>query len=366
MAGSRFRTARYARAWLIGPSDFVEDELTLDRQGTPVPATLARPLHAGGALPGWVVLHGVTRRGRAHAQLTRFTRTIVSTGAVAIVPEVPEWRDFRLAPRLALPTVRAAITALRESGLVQDAPVGVIGFSFGAPHAIAATGQADLRDEVAGSVAFGGYCSLQRTVRYLMTGRHEWQGRRHMRTPDPYGRWIVASNYLTRVPGHEDAEDVSGALRALCAEAGDKEIPAADPRLDVLKVELRAALAEERRALFDLFAPAGAELPDPGRSEDMAESLASAARGVEPDIEPNRALADVELPVHLMHARYDNLIPYTEGLRLRECLPGGTWARVTVTRLFGHSGQNSFPSLARALRELPVFLPALRSVLRLV
>jgi len=366
MAASRFRTARYARAWLAGPNNVVEQDVSLDRDGMVVPATLARPLEEAGPLPAWVVLHGVTRRGRQHEQLARFTRTIVSTGAVAIVPEVPEWRNFELAPRLAVPTVRAAIAGLRASGWARDAPVGLIGFSFGAPHAIAATAHPDIRDEVAGSVAFGGYCSLQRTVRFLMTGTHDWGGRAHRLVPDPYGRWIVAANYLTAIPGYEDATDVTDALRALCAEAGDRGIPSADPSLDALKRDLRARLSKGRRALFDLFAPAAAKLPDAGRAVEIAEQLAAAAHRVEPDIEPGPALARVGLPVHLLHARHDNLIPYSEGLRLRECLPESTWSRVTITRLFGHSGQNSFPSLARALRELPTFFAALRRVLRLV
>ena len=366
MAEQRFRTLRYARAWLAGPTDYVEQELTLERDGTPIPATLARPRSATGRLPGWVVLHGVTRRGRAHGQLARFTRTIVSTGAVAIVPEVPEWRDFRLAPRLAVPTVRAAIAGLRASGWARDARVGLIGFSFGGPHAIAATGHPDLRDELAGSVAFGGYCSLRRTVRFLMTGMHDWNGVEQRLIPDAYGRWIVAANYLTSVPGCEDAGDVTEALRVLCAHAGDHDIPGVDPRLDSLKAELRGTLPEERRELFDLFAPESARLPEAAHAGWMAEELAGAARRTEPAIEPAPALADVELPVHLLHARHDNLIPYSEGLRLHRFLPERTPSRVTVTRLFGHSGQNSFPSLVRVLRELPVFLPALRSVLRLV
>jgi len=366
MATPNFRTARYAHAWLTGPARHVEEELRLDREGLSVPASLVRPLARSERLPAWVVLHGVTRRGRLHEQLARFTRALVSTGAVAIVPEVPEWRDFQLAPGLAVPTVKTAITALRESGCARDAPVGIIGFSFGAPHAIAATAHPDIRDQVAGSVAFGGYCDLSRTVRFLMTGAHEWKGRTHRLTPDPYGRWIVAANYVASVPEYEGAGDVSDALRALCAEAGDLGIPSADPKLDALKSELRRRLPAERRELFDLFAPEGDSLPDPRRSEEVADQLVAAARRVQPDIEPAAALARVGSPVHVLHGRNDNLIPYSEGLRLRRCLPGGTRAKLTITRLFGHSGQSSLASLAWSIGELPSFLAALRGVLRLV
>ncbi len=362
----RLRTVRYARAWLQGTTSFVDQEVTLDRGDRSVLGTITRPLGASQPLPAWVVLHGVTRRGRSHGQLQRFTRALVETGAVAIVPEVPEWRNFDLAPRLAVPTIKAAIGGLRESGWARDAPAGVIGFSFGAPHAIGATAHPDIAEWVAGSVGFGGYCSMERTIRFLMTGEHEWKGRTRRLVPDAYGRWIVAANYLRAVPELAEAGDVAAALRSLAAVAGDEVVPSLDPRLDVIKRELREKVAEERRSLFDLFAPESRSMPDAARAAETAESLAAAVRRVDPLGEPAGVLAEVTHPVHVLHGRHDNLIPFSEGLRLRDSLPAATWSRATITRLFGHSGQNNLAAALGSLRELPVFLAALRSVLRLV
>jgi hypothetical protein len=50
---------------------------------------------------------------------------------------------------------------------------------------------------------------------------------------------------------------------------------------------------------------------------------------------------------------------------LRDTLQPDVESRATITRLFGHSVQDS-PSLLRAVRETPPFLRALRGVLRLV
>ena len=362
----RLRTFRYARAWLAGTASFVDQEVTLDRGDRRVLGTITRPLGTSGPLPAWVVLHGVTRRGRSHEQLQRFTRALVQTGAVAIVPEVPEWREFDLAPRLAVPTIRAAVAGLRESGWARDAPAGVIGFSFGAPHAIGATAHPDVADAVAGSVGFGGYCSMERTIHFLMTGEHEWKGRTRRVIPDAYGRWIVGANYLTAVPELADAGDVAAALRSLAAVAGDEGVPSLDTRLDATKRELREQVAEEHRALFDLFAPAANSLPEPRRAAELVEALAAAVRQVDPLGEPAGVLAGVTHPVHVLHGRYDTLIPFSEGLRLRDSLPSATWSRATITRLFGHSGENNFSAALRSARELPQFLAALRSVLRLV
>jgi dienelactone hydrolase len=366
MASNRFRTARYTRAWITGRHRSVEEEVRLERDGTAVAASLVRPDGRRRPFPAWVVLHGITRRGREHAQLARFTHAVVSTGAVAIVPEVPEWQALSLAPGLAIPTIRAGVAGLRSSGWARDAPVGVIGFSFGAPHAVSATAHPDLRDDLAGAVSFGGYCDLARTVRFLMTGTHEWQDHVYRLTPDPYGRWIIAANYLTSIEAHRDAHDVTRALRSLAQKAGDLGVPSLSPQLDPYKAELRAGIADERVALFDLFAPGSVILPDLERGTRMAEALVDAAVRAEPEIDPHAALAEVQHPVHLLHGRRDHLIPFSESLRMREALPEGTPAQTTITRLFGHSAQDSFPSFLKAVREVPVFLSALRKVLRLV
>ena len=199
-----------------------------------------------------------------------------------------------------------------------------------------------------------------------MTGTHEWKGHGYRLTPDPYGRWIVGANYLTSIAEYSDADDVAHALGALAAHAGDSGIPSLDPRLDPYKAELRAALEEEHLPLFDLFAPGSAILPDVRRGSEIAEALVEAARRTDPDMEPHQALGEVERPVHLLHGRRDHLIPFSESLRLRDALPPDTPSEMTITRLFGHSAQDSFPSMLRAAREVPVFFAALRRVLRLV
>lgn len=361
-----FRTARYAHAWLTGHDSCVTEGIRLDRDGTSVSAVVCRPRSVQRPLPVWVVLHGITRRGPAHPQLARFTRAVVSAGAVVIVPEVPEWMALDLAPEVTIPTVKASIAGLRGSGHALDAPVGLIGFSFSAPHAVTATAHPELEKEVAGSVSFGGYCDLECAVRFLMTGAHDWKGRGYRLTPDPYGRWLIGANYLTLIPEYAGATDVSDALRQLAAYAGDTGISSLDSRLEPRRAQLRASVGRQHLGLFDLFAPGNAKLPEPQRAEEMAAALVTAAVKGSPGMDPRTALAEVTRPVHLVHGRRDQLIPFSESLRLNDLLRESASTHLTVTRLFGHSAQDSFPSVIKALREVPAFAAALRRVLRMV
>jgi len=359
MSSSALRTARYIRAWVTGRADVIEVEITLDRDGLPVPATLLRPRGARQPLPAWIVMHGITRPGRTHAQLIRFTRALTATGAAVIVPDVPEWRQMDIAPGLTGCTIRGCIDALHSMPEVRPEPYGLVGFSFGAPHTIAAMSDPTISEYVGTALGFGGYCDLERTIHFMFTGQHEHGGESHAQRPDPYGRWIVGANYLTAVPGYEDAGDVAQELRALASLAGDTGSVAWDPIYDPAKREARTRIAEERLALFDLIAPPADTEPEPIAAARLASQLAEAGERVEPTMAVGPALRRVTQPVHILHGHQDHLIPFTEGLRLKETLPPNPDSYATVTRLFGHSAQDPLPSPARAAREIPIFLRAM-------
>lgn len=362
MASATLRALRYLRSWQAGVHSADESEVHLDRGEDRVPATLFLPRGQRSGLPGWVVLHGITRPGRAHPGLLRFARALSHSGAAVLIPEVPEWRELRLSPDRALPTIRAAILALDARSETAPGRVGVVGFSFGAPQALVAAGDPAVRGHLAAAVAFGGYCDLPRTLDFLFTGRVEGYGVQEYIRPDPYGRWVVGANYLTAVPGMEDTADVAGALHTLAAAAGERRIESWDPEYDPFKASLRATLSPAHRELFDLFAPPSHREPDPDAVRELVESLARVAAERDPLLDPRPHLGRVEVAVHLVHGRQDHLIPFTETLRLRDALPPGR-VRTTITRLFRHSDDAGLGSLLGTAREGLRFLGALRRIL---
>ena len=357
------RTLRYARSWKNGCAVALQ-EIEVEREGLTLPATFAAPVAHRGELPGWIILGGITQMGRFHPQLSRFAHALASSGAAVVVPEVPEWKDLRLAPSIAVPTVRAAVRALDARPEVRHGRYGLVGFSFGAPHAAMAASHEELAERIAGVVSFGGYCSLERTMRFQLTGLHEWQGETRHIDPDPYGRWVLASNYLTQVPGYEDAADVAAALRRLALAATQQRVPAWDPRHDALKGELRKSLCSRRQALFDLFAPHTAS--PAGNLEEleaMGLALALACRRSDPLLDPMLVLSRLRVPLHLFHGRGDRLVPYTESLRFHEGVSAGLTAHVTVTGLFAHSADHRPAAISDRLREGMILFRGLRRML---
>jgi acetyl esterase/lipase len=221
-----------------------------------------------------------------------------------------------------------------------------------------------LKGRVRGILGFGTYHSLADTVRFGLTGQFEWRERTEYLRPDPYGRWVVASNYLHRIPGYEEAEDVSRALGELATLAGRHGIMSWDPSSDPFKERVLAAVSPGNRGLFRLFAPVAAREPDPVLARELFPLLAEAGRATHPGLEvPESLPTGVLPPVRLIHGRHDHLIPFTETLALERFLRKRADVTATVTDLFAHSKGSG----RRVVRpgEAVRFLSAIRGALRL-
>ena len=364
---------RFARSFMTGWAPVVESEIEIEREGRRLPASLLMPRAAarrarGGRRPPtpvWVVLHGITRSGRAHPYLARFARAIASTGNAVLVPEIPEWREIELSTDATTATIVASLQALKARPGLASQQVGLVGLSFGAPQAIIAAADPALAGRIACVVAFGGYCSVEESARFQFTGVHELDGRRESLAPDPYARWVVGANYLTRIPGHEGAGRVAGALRALAAFTGDHNLLATDPELEPQRRRLADELGPDERSLFEVLAPPAGTLPDPARGARMADALGQVMART-PKLNPVPHLERLDVPVRLLHGAADQLFPYTQTVKLGRVFPPGANVTTTVTGLFAHASGRERSSPLRTAAEALRFLNALASIFRLM
>ena len=205
--------------------------------------------------------------------------------------------------------------------------------------------------------AWGGYCDIHRLFRFGITGEYEVDGVHYRTKPDPYGGWIMAGNYLTAMPGHENDQALAKVMHTLAIAAGEAGVNAWDPAFDPLKLELRATLPPEQRVLFDKLAPqttmafADSELEDARR---LADALSDAALRTDPLLDPTPFLPRVRIRTLIAHGRDDRLVPFTESVYLHRALDPAVRAGFMITSLFAHSG-GTRPELGRtgvALEEV--------------
>ncbi|MDE2875207.1 MAG: hypothetical protein OXQ93_07180 [Gemmatimonadota bacterium] len=313
--------------------------------------------------PGWVLLHGVTLPGPDHPAIVRFAAALARSGAVVLVPDIPTWRRLDLDPRPAQTALARAAEQLATDPRVRPGGVVLVGLSLGFPQVLRVGAELARKGFVRGLGGFGSYCRLANTLRFGLTGQFRWRGRTHYLRPDPYGRWVVAANYLHRVPGCEDAECVSRALHRLAVLAGERRILSWDPGYDVAKDDLERSIPAAHRPLFRLFAPPADREPRPDPAREMTGLLADAAHRTHPELAPTGPHGVPPPPVRLLHGRRDHLIPFTETLALERLLRKRADVSATITGLFAHS-RESGPTASR-IRESAGFFKGLKEMMAL-
>lgn len=362
-------TVRFLHQFLVRREAAVVIEETTYRRGDrTLPATLYHPRRITRPLPGWLTLHGLTYQGREHASLRRLARSLAASGAVVLVPDLPEWRALRVAPETAVETIKAAVAELDALGMTEPGRIGVMGFSFGATQALIAAADPLLRNRLAGVVSWGGYADIRAATRFAFLGEHALDGRAYRLDPDPYGRWILAGNYLGFLDEYSDGE-LPAACLELALEAGRRQMVAWDQAMDPLKEEARRGLGAGDRDLFDLIAPpTGTTLDLAARQRlgALVDRMLPAALASEPLLDPGPYLGRVPVPVFLAHGRGDRLVPWTEMVRLRQALPSDQVAFSGITALFSHStGERRVPSPAAAI-DAARFIRLMHRMLRLI
>ena len=362
-------TLRFLRQYFRPRADIIDvAETTFTRGAETLPATIYRHRQREHYRTAWVVLHGITYRGRQHKGLQRFASSMAAAGHLVFIPEIPEWSRFKVAPALAVPTIRAAVHALHERADIDRNRIGLFAFSFGGTQSIIAANEASIQTELRGLVSWGGYQSIATLLRFGLTGEHELDGSTYQVVPDPYGRWIVGANYLTRMSGFEDLDDVARALLELATEAGTRGIYAGDPVFEPMKAKLAERFTGEKLRTFDVFAPRGGVVGvDRGYALELLGPLTDTILRVDPLMDPTSALRNLNVRTFLAHGRDDRLIPFTESVRASRQIPGRIMAGCAVTGLFAHSGGTSSSlNTAGKLREGRLFLSTLDRALSLI
>lgn len=372
MPGAWLDALRFLKGWIRPPGGLRVREVSAEPEGggPPVPATRVEPpertVSSSSAPVGWVLLHGLTRSGREHSSLVRFTRALAGTGGRVLIPEIHEWTRMRFAPERAQAVIRGAVRTMALDPGTAPGGVVLVGFSFGAPQALLAGSDPALRPHLRGVVGWGGYADLERTVRFHFTGEHGWKDERFHTRPDPYGRWVVGANCLPLSPELSESVPVADALRRLALEAGARQVMAGDPALEPMRDHLRRGLPRRLRPLYDVFAPPRGRKPDRAAALEVVDLMVPAARRSMPLLDPIPRVETLPVPVRLHHGRSDTLIPFTETLRLAEALASrAPQLRSGVTGLFAHSGGTPGGRLAARVREGPAFVGTLAGILEL-
>jgi len=293
----------------------IEEQITFQSTVTE-PARIYHPV--GIAHPSaLVVVPGVHHLGMEEPRLRRFARALASHGYLVLTPQVDDLADYNITRGSATVIGDAVHELARRSG---SQKVGLLGLSFAGGMALIAASDPAVQQQLSGVIAIGAHDDLTRVLNFFETDQ--------TRAPDgtllnmqahEYGSLVTAYSHATAFFSPQDVAQARITLRTLLwenlpqahAEAA-KLSPAGQARMAQLFVhDTKSLVADTQRA----FLAARPEL-------DAAS--------------PHYYLAQVHVPVMLLHGSADNVVPPTETLWLEKDLPKGVLKAALISPAIGH------------------------------
>jgi dienelactone hydrolase len=267
--------------------------------------------------PSLVLVHGVHRLGIDEPRLVRFSRAIASSGVVVMTPEVKEIADYRVDPRSIDTIGKAAEMCEKRLG---SGKAGVMGMSFAGGLSLLAAADPRFAKSIGFVVAIGAHHDLARVSRFFATNQ--------VVHPDGSAAHLEAHGYgaLVLVYAHAElffpAEDVPAARDALRLWLWDDRA-AARARQEDVSPESWAKLDVLFGGPMDLIAPELLQAIEHDR-EAMIH------------VSPHGHLANMEVPVFLLHGAGDTVIPAAETEWIAREVPASALRSALVSRAIVH------------------------------
>lgn len=306
------------------------EDVMIEGANGPLPARLYLP--GGVRHPrGMVAVHGIHHLALEEPRLVAFARAVAASGLAVLTPQVDSLADYHV-DASSIPAIGDSALWLQQR--LKTGPVTVTGISFAGGLSLLAATDPKYAPHIRALVLMGAYDDLARVSRFLATGQQELpDGRTEPHPAHDYGAAVFVYAHLNQFFPAEDLSVAHEALRDWLWEQPDKAKPLIEKLSPASQATMDALLARR----IDEVRP---QILDAIRT-DQAELAA---------ISPDDHVANLRIPVYILHGSADNIIPPAESLWLAKDLPHGVVKDVLITGAFSHVDPEKDASLGEELR----------------
>jgi dienelactone hydrolase len=280
---------------------------------------------------GSLLNHGVIDTGKHDPRLKRFAVILCRAGFVVFVPDLEGMRSFHISPS-DTDEVQDAFEALLSREETRPDSCGIFSFSYGAGPAMIAACRPAIRQKVRFLVSFGGYYDLKNVLSFLATGHFEFGGHRYFRKPQEYGKWVFLANNLDLLESPADRAVLKDIVQV---KLRDEKAPV-DRYL--------ARLGEGGRNTLNLLSHG-----DPSQTEGFIRKLPPSVQSTMKALSVSPLLKNLQADLILAHGEDDDLIPFTETLRLAKAASDHRKVYLQILKSYAHVDPEPHPFSPRDL-----------------
>jgi hypothetical protein len=268
---------------------------------------------------GILLNHGVIDTGKDDPRLKHFAEILCRSGFVVFIPDFQGMRSFRIAPS-DIGEIQAAFEHFISMGnYVLPHSCGLFGFSYGAGPTILAASHPVIRNKVRLVMAFGAYYDLKNVLSFMASGHFAFEGKRYFRQPQEYGKWVFLANNLDFVVSPEDRSVLQRIIK----------IKLRDEKASIK--HFLPLLGEEGKNILTLLSHS-----DPGQTEKLIKKLPPGLQTYIETLAVGPAIKGLKANLILAHGEDDDMIPFTETLRLARAVSDPHRVYVKILRSYSH------------------------------
>lgn len=279
----------------------------------PVEAQLYRP--EGGMARAVLLVPGIHSMGIREPRLTGLATDLAATGVTVMTMALPDLMQYQITARSSDVIEDAVAWMAERRELAPDERVGMIGISFAGGLAIVAAGRPSIRDKVAFVVSFGGHGDLQRTMRYLASGRAPEVPGLRTHPPHDYGVAVILYAGADRVVPKEQVAALREGIATFLYASQLTLVDMNQANATFQKArEMAKTLPEPSATLLEYVNDRNVKALGP-----ILLPHIEAEKG-DPAASPEHAPSPPAAPVYLIHGDDDTVIPAAESVLLAEHL----------------------------------------------
>lgn len=250
---------------------------------------------------GVVLLHGVHRLGIDDPRLISFARALAGAGIEVMTPELRDLADYRVTPETVDQIGMAAVVLSTE---MKRRKVGVMGLSFAGGLALLAACKPVYANNIGFVLAIGSHDDLGRVSRFFALNSIEKpDGTTVPFQAHEYGVLVLAYSHLDGFFSSADEPAAKEALRLWLWEQQDAAVKA------------EQQLSPEGQQEFERLVH---------HRDQVQQQLIQEIQAHKDEMEavsPHGHLANLDVPVYLLHGTGDSVIPASETLWLAKDVP---------------------------------------------
>jgi dienelactone hydrolase len=263
---------------------------------------------------GVVLLHGVHHLGIEDPRMWNLARALAGAGVLVMTPELQDLADYRVTAR--------TIDVIGDSTVVlstrMNRSVGLIGLSFAGGLALLAADRKDYAPNIGFVLAIGAHDDMGRVARFFAANIiAKPDGTEAALAAHEYGVLVLAYSHLEDFFSPQDVPTAREALRQWLWD---------QPQA----IQTAASLSKEGQHEMDELLHHRDQLQEALLKEITLHRAEMDA------VSPHGHMADMHIPVYLLHGAGDTVIPASETLWLAKDVPPANVKAVLVSQALVH------------------------------